>query len=122
MCVLFLIKSLYFYRSEEVVDTIDLDIAQETQPLKKRGVKIAGNLMLLSNLLFARPDGSQPYEWAALTIVRGKPDDKKRFRFNMPFGCVPQLIEGLQYLLRQNESFFGPGKVKSSLMGEQVAK
>lgn len=95
-------------RNEEAIDCIDLDIAVETQPLKKRGVRIAPNLVVLSNLLQAKPDGGQPYEWAALTIVRGKAEEKgKKFRFNLPFSCVPQLMRGLEYLINENKNFFG---------------
>lgn len=83
-----------------------MDFAIETAPLKKRGVRIAQNLLVLSNVLYAKPDGSQPYEWAALTFVRGKDTDKKKFKFNIPFNCVPQLIKALQFLLKENKDFF----------------
>lgn len=103
----FFTNTIFSFREPSEDDPVDLDIAQESQPLVKKGVRIAPNLMVVSNVLVAKPDKGESYEWSALTITRGKKDDGSRpFRYNLPFSCTPKLIEGLQYLVKENKSFF----------------
>ena len=84
---------------------IDVDLSPSSEPVKWKAIKITSNIVLTSNLLNAEPKGAAAYEWAALTITRLSKDNKK-FKFNLPFSCLPAMIKALEIMKEENIKFF----------------
>lgn len=79
--------------------------AGTTTNVVTRRVQLNNNNILACQVQEAEVKGGSAYEYAALSFIR-KNKDGSAFEFNLPLSLVPQIMEGLTYIVNENKKFF----------------
>lgn len=78
--------------------------APENVATKK--IKISSNVMLICKMIEAAGDQKGlTYDYAALTISR-KTKNGKAYEFNLPLTIAPNLVKGIELIMKDNKHFF----------------
>lgn len=80
-----------------------LDAPENVIPRK---VKLSSNILLSCKMI--SPEGKNNtlnFDYAAMIFHRKIKEDKS-FEFNLPLSLAPKIIEGIQFLIKENPNFF----------------
>lgn len=74
-----------------------------------RRVRLSSNVILMCKMIDSSDSraGNLSYDYAALTFQRKAKDDHA-FEFNLPLSLAPKIIQALQFIMKDNETFFAP--------------
>ena len=90
---------------KEFVDTnVDLNLHCDSQLVHPKKVKLTNNIMLGCQI-YSSDTTKLNYDFAALVFER-KLKDSKSFEFNLPLSICPNLIRGINYIMKENPKFF----------------
>lgn len=86
---------------------VDYNLYNEApENVSTKKIKLSSNVMLLCKMIEAA--GEQKgltYDYAALCIVR-KTKNGRAYEFNLPLTIAPNLVKGIQLIMKDNEHFF----------------
>lgn len=78
--------------------------APENVATKK--IKLSSNVILMCKMIEAAGDkNGLTYDYAALSISR-KTKNGRAYEFNLPLTIAPNLMKGIEYIMRDNKHFF----------------
>ena len=85
---------------------IDLNLfSSDPMNIITRKIKIASNILVICKMLESDAKSGLAYDYAALTFQR-KTKDEKAFEFHLPLSITPNIIEALQFIMKDNPKFF----------------
>lgn len=83
---------------------VDLNLHSDSQIVHPRKIKLTNNI-ILSCQMFDMETTKLNYDFPALVFQR-KLKDSKAFEFNLPLSICPNLIHGVNYIMKENPKFF----------------
>ena len=88
---------------------VDFNLYNEApEHIKNVKIKISSNVLLMCRMIEANGAYSKglSYDYAALSFVRNSKDGKSPFEFNLPLSLAPNIVKGIQLLVKNNPRFF----------------
>lgn len=75
--------------------------------IKTLKIKLSSNVVIMSRMIEASGGTAQglSYDYAALSFIRQSKNGKV-YEFNLSLGLAPNIIKGLQLLIKGNPTFF----------------
>lgn len=88
---------------------VDFNLYNEApEHIKNVKIKISSNILLMCRMIEAGGSSSKglSYDYAAMSFVRNSKDGKNPFEFNLPLSLAPNILKGIQLLVKNNPKFF----------------